>query len=216
MNTSSKIYPIGVSVFFLIFSPLVHASPSQISEIPSGGIWPTFVITKVIPAPPIAVAATFWECERSPEYVPNCISVQRVKDTGTVVVANYRLGMPFFLSDELYQSTNHIELIPSPLGNSYKISWVVPTSTYSDGARGSILIEPTDSTGASSKVTYRNLARPTSHFAKLLKRKASQESAASIDALDIQTVKEFHSKSSELDAEIFRINALFPVSPTPH
>jgi len=155
-------------------------------------VWPRFIIYHLVKASPSAVAAVFWNCEKAPEYIPNCTSV-KILDTPErgVVNAQYTLSMPFFLPDEVYISRNQVKKLAD---HDFDIVWKVTQSRYSKSSIGSLRVEEHD---GMSLIRYTNLVTPSSRFAGLLRNSAGKEVMESVNALVARVLFE-HEKTPEL------------------
>jgi ribosome-associated toxin RatA of RatAB toxin-antitoxin module len=157
---------------------LASGKPLVVEEEIPGNPWPRFTIYQLVKASPAQVAAVFWDCEKDPEYVPNCTKVTILnRPTPNVVEAEYTLKMPFFLPDEVYVSRN--ELIRVEEG-SYVVNWRVQRSHYTKACSGTLKLEDHD---GDTLIRYSNLVEPGSRIAKLMKASASRQVVESVQSL---------------------------------
>jgi Polyketide cyclase / dehydrase and lipid transport len=160
------------------------------------GVWPRFTVYKLVKASPRSVAAVFWDCERAPEYVPNCTSVKLLSHPEPALTeAEYTLSMPFFLPDEVYVSRNRLE---RPAPGVYEISWSLLKSRYSRSSVGSLRVEEHE---GRTLIRYRNLVVPASRFAGMLRASAGKEVVESVRSLGDRVEKEMESAPSILKAQ---------------
>jgi ribosome-associated toxin RatA of RatAB toxin-antitoxin module len=146
-------------------------------EIP-GNPWPRFTIYQLVKAKPAHVAAVFWDCEKDPEYIPNCTKVSILsRPAPNVVEAEYTLKMPFLIPDEIYVSRNQIRRGPD---GGYEVSWKVLNSRYTKSCSGTLRLEDHD---GGTLIRYSNLVEPGSRIAKLLKASASRQVVESVQSL---------------------------------
>jgi ribosome-associated toxin RatA of RatAB toxin-antitoxin module len=158
-------------------------------------VWPRFIIYHLVKASPSAVAAVFWNCEKDPEYIPNCTSVKILDSPEKgVVIARYTLSMPFFLPDEVYISRNQLKKLAD---KDYDISWKVTQSRYSKSSIGSLRVEEHD---GMCLIRYTNLVIPSSRFAGMLRNSAGRQVMESVKALVAQILLE-QGKTPELLAK---------------
>jgi len=152
--------------------------PVVIEEEMPGNPWPRFTIYQLIKATPAQVTATFWDCEKDPEYIPNCTKVTVLSHPSPgVVEAEYTLKMPFFLPDEVYVSRNELQ---HGANGSYGVDWRVVTSRYTKACAGSLRVEEHD---GYALLRYSNLVEPGSRIAKIMKASASRQVVESVQAL---------------------------------
>jgi len=155
-------------------------------------VWPRFIIYHLVKASPSAVAAVFWNCEKDPEYIPNCTSVKILESPErSVVNAQYTLSMPFFLPDEVYISRNQDKKLAD---HDYDIVWKVTQSRYSKSSIGSLRVAEHD---GMCLIRYTNLVIPSSRFAGMLRNSAGKQVMESVKALVAQVLME-HEKAPEL------------------
>jgi len=135
------------SPFWNSLTPAHHAKlnagrPVVIEEEVAGNPWPRFTIYQLVKASPSQVAAVFWDCEKDPEYIPNCIKVSVLsRPSPNVVEAEYTLKMPFLIPDEVYVSRNEIHRGPDGI---YDVSWKVVRSRYTKACSGTLRFEEHD------------------------------------------------------------------------
>jgi hypothetical protein len=159
-------------------SVLNSGKPVVLEEEVPGNPWPRFTIYQLVKATPAQVAAIFWDCERDPEYIPNCTKVSVLsRPSPGVVEAEYTLKMPFLIPDEIYVSRN--ELQHSPDG-SYGVTWKVLRSRYTKSCSGTLRLEGHE---GGTLIRYSNLVEPGSRIAKLLKASASRQVVESVQSL---------------------------------
>jgi ribosome-associated toxin RatA of RatAB toxin-antitoxin module len=140
--------------------------------------WPRFTIYELVKATPVQVAAVFWDCEKDPEYIPNCTKVSVLsRPSPNVVEAEYTLKMPFLIPDEVYISRNEIRRTPD---GGYEVSWKVLNSRYTKSCSGSLHLESHD---GGTLIRYSNLVEPGSRIAKLLRASASRQVVESVQSL---------------------------------
>jgi ribosome-associated toxin RatA of RatAB toxin-antitoxin module len=155
-------------------------------------VWPRFIIYHLVKASPSAVAAVFWNCEKDPEYIPNCASVKILDSPERGVInAQYTLSMPFFLPDEVYISRNQLKKLAD---HDYDIVWKVTQSRYSKSSIGSLRVEEHD---GMCLIRYTNLVIPSSRFAGMLRNSAGKQVMESVNALVARVLLE-HEKTPEL------------------
>jgi hypothetical protein len=157
---------------------LNSGKPVIIEEEIPGNAWPRFTIYQLVKATPAQVAAVFWDCERDPEYIPNCTKVSVLsRPSPNIVEAEYTLRMPFLIPDEVYVSRNEIRRGPD---GTYEVSWKVLRSRYTKSCSGSLRLENHD---GGTLIRYGNLVEPGSRIAKLLKASASRQVIESVQSL---------------------------------
>jgi hypothetical protein len=124
------------------------------------------------------VAAVFWDCEKDPEYIPNCLKVTVINHPSpSITEAEYTLKMPFFLPDEVYVSRNQITRVPN---GGYAVNWTVLRSRYTKNCSGRLLLE---NHGGETLICYNNLVEPGSRIAKIMKASAERQVVQSVQAL---------------------------------
>mgnify|MGYP000384929761 CR=1 FL=1 len=159
-------------------SVLNSGKPLVLEEEVPGNPWPRFTIYQLVKASPAQVAAVFWDCEKDPEYIPNCTKVSVLsRPSPGVVEAEYTLKMPFLIPDEVYVSRN--ELQHSPDG-SYGVTWKVLRSRYTKSCSGTLRLEGHE---GGTLIRYSNLVEPGSRIAKMLKASASRQVVESVQSL---------------------------------
>ena len=201
--------PLGFSTILASGSETIWEtlSPAQQSELMQGktveteqevteGVWPRFTVYKLVKATPKSVAAVFWDCERAPEYVPNCTSVKLLSHPEPAVTeAEYTISMPFLLPEEVYISRNRLE---KPTPGILEVSWTLLKSRYSHSSVGSLRVEEHDGL---TLMRYRNLVVPASRFAGILRASAGKEVVESVRSLGARVEKELESSPSILKAQ---------------
>jgi len=176
---------------------LLAGKTVEFEENVDGSVWPRFIIYQMIKAPPAAVAAVFWNCEKDPEYIPNCTSVKILNSSQPGVVnAEYTLSMPFFLPDEVYVSRNQLNKLSD---HDYDIVWKVTQSRYSKSSIGSLRVEEHD---GMSLIRYTNLVIPSSRFAGMLRSSAGKQVMECVSALAAQVVLETEKNPAVLEKQI--------------
>jgi hypothetical protein len=169
----------------------------EFEENVDGSVWPRFIIYQLVKASPAAVAAVFWNCEKDPEYIPNCTSVKILNSPEPGVVnAEYTLSMPFFLPDEVYVSRNQVKKISD---RDCDIVWCVTQSRYSKSSVGSLRVEEHD---GMSLIRYTNLVIPTSRFAGMLRASAGKQVMECFKALATRVILEIEKTPALLDKQI--------------
>ena len=195
----------GVHAAGEVWNGLPHFEQKELSEGKivefeenvDGSVWPRFIIYQLVKAPPASVAAVFWNCEKDPEYIPNCISVKVLNSPEpSVINAEYTLSMPFFLPDEVYVSRNQLKKISN---HDYDIVWCVTQSRYSKSSIGSLRVEEHD---GMSLIRYTNLVIPTSRFAGMLRASAGKQVMECFKALTTRVVMEIEKTPALLDKQI--------------
>ena len=157
---------------------LASGKPVVIEEEMPGNPWPRFIIYQGVKVPPAVVAAVFWDCEKDPEYIPNCLKVTTLsRPSPSIVEAEYTLKMPFFLPDEIYVSRNEIRRVP---GGNYAVNWTVLRSRYTKNCSGNLILEGHD---GNTLIRYANLVEPGSKIAKIMKASAERQVVESVQAL---------------------------------
>jgi hypothetical protein len=152
--------------------------PVILEEEIEGNPWPRFTIYQLVKATPAQVAAVFWDCEKDPDYIPNCTKVKILsRPSRNVVEAEYTLKMPFLIPDEVYVSRNEIR---RELDGGYEVRWKVLTSRYTKSCSGSLHLESHD---GGTLIRYSNLVEPGSSFAKLLRTSASHQMVECVQSL---------------------------------
>ena len=180
----------------------------MIEEEITGNPWPRFTIYQLVKATPAQVAAVFWDCEKDPEYVPNCIRVEILsRPSSNVVDAKYTLRMPFLLPDEIYVSRNEIRRNPD---GGYEVSWKVLNSRYTKSCSGSLHLENHD---GETLIRYSNLVEPGSRIAKLLRGSASRQVLESVQALVTRIGDLLARPGNSLEKQIKLMEEALPPSP---
>jgi hypothetical protein len=176
---------------------LLEGKTVEFEENVDGSVWPRFIIYHLVKASPAAVAAVFWNCEKDPEYIPNCVSVKILNSPEpSVVNAEYTLSMPFFLPDEVYVSRNQLNKLSD---HDYDIVWKVTQSRYSKSSVGSLRVEEHDGI---SLIRYTNLVIPASRFAGMLRTSAGKQVMESFKALVTQVILEIEKTPALLEKQI--------------
>jgi len=185
---------------------LCSGIPVMIEEDIPNNPWPRFTVYHLTKASPSQVAAVFWDCERDPDYVPNCLSVRLLScPQPWIHDGEYTLKMPFFLPDEVYVSRNEVKLISPEV---YEISWKVLRSRYIKGCSGNLRLEPH---GESTILCYSNLVMPGSRIATLLRTRAGNQVLGTVSSLVQQTEKEIAKNPTLMERQLHEMeNSLAP------
>lgn len=176
---------------------LLAGKAVELEENVDESVWPRFIIYHLVKASPSAVAAVFWNCEKDPEYIPNCTSVKILNSSEPgVITAEYTLSMPFFLPDEVYVSRNQLRKLSD---HDYEIVWKVTQSRYSKSSVGSLRVEEHD---GMSLLRYTNLVVPSSRFAGMLRNSAGRQVMESVKALVTRVALEVEKTPALLNQQI--------------
>ena len=163
---------------------LLEGKAVEVEEIVPESAWPRFIIYQMVNSSPADVAAVFWNCDRAPDYIPNCLSVRIIHQPHPwIIEAEYTLGMPFFLSDEVYVSRNELRRHSA---SEYEISWNLLVQEH----QGKTLLR------------YTNLVVPGSRIAGLLRATASSHVLESVQALVKRVVWELEKSPSLLQKQL--------------
>lgn len=171
------------SLLWNSLTPEQHAvlnsgKPLSLEEEIPGNPWPRFTVYQLVKASPAQVAAVFWDCEKDPEYIPNCLRVSVLsRPSPNIVEAEYTLKTPFFLPDEVYVSRNELKRGPD---GSYGVTWRVLRSRFTKSCSGNLQLEQHD---GGTLIRYSNLVEPASRIAKLLRASASRQVVESVQSL---------------------------------
>jgi len=176
---------------------LLEGKALEVEENVPESAWPRFIIYQMVNSSPADVAAVFWNCDRAPDYIPNCLSVRIVHQPHPwIIEAEYTLGMPFLLSDEVYVSRNELRRHSA---TEYEISWNVLHSTYSKSAVGNLLVQEHE---GKTLLRYTNLVVPGSRIAGLLRATASSHALESVQALVKRVVWELEKSPALLEKQL--------------
>ena len=168
-----------------------NLSPSQLTTLENGGQiitevpiegnpWPQFTVYQYSKANPSTVAALFWDFERDPSYIPNCISAKTAPIGSPLEkTTTFHLKMPMFLPDEVYSSDQTINGVPHTM-QSYDIKWTVTSARYITSCTGHLSITPN---GTGSLLTYHNLVNPGARIAGMLRENARTQVAETVEAI---------------------------------
>ena len=182
---------------------LLAGKTVEFEENVESSVWPRFIIYQLVKASPAAVAAVFWNCEKDPEYIPNCASVKILNSPEPGVVnAEYTLSMPFFLPDEVYVSRNQLMKLS---GHDYEIIWKVSQSRYSKSSIGSLRMEEHN---GMCLIRYTNLVIPASRFAGMLRTSAGKQVMESVKALGRQVALEAEKNPELLQKQVQALGQL--------
>jgi ribosome-associated toxin RatA of RatAB toxin-antitoxin module len=182
---------------------LLAGKTVEFEENVESSVWPRFIIYQLVKASPAAVAAVFWNCEKDPEYIPNCSSVKILNTPEPGVVnAEYTLSMPFFLPDEVYVSRNQLMKLS---GHDYEIIWKVSQSRYSKSSIGSLRMEEHN---GMCLIRYTNLVIPASRFAGMLRTSAGKQVMESVKALGRQVALEAEKNPELLQKQVQALGQL--------
>ena len=112
---------------------LLETGASIVVEVPvKDNPWPEFIVYKLVSATAERMASVFWDFEKTPEFVPNCVSAETFKTPSPLEkLTKYHLRMPMWLPDEVYISDERALTLPTPGSEGpYKFTWKVTKSRY--------------------------------------------------------------------------------------
>ena len=165
-----------------------------------GAAWPCFHVYQIINASPCEVTALFWDIYYDIHYIPDCLKVVvNGRPASNIVDATYDLKMPIF-PNEVTKVRNEVTALPD---GSYRNSWEILSSKYSQSGKGSFLVMPY---GKGSFVCYSNFVVPKSCIAGLLKGSAEQHVKSTVAAIATQSEYEVKFAPAQLAKQIKELN----------
>jgi hypothetical protein len=171
----------------------------MVTESLDGYPWPRVTVYQVVKATPKEVMAVFTDYNNATKFVPNCLKSKISNEVSpTCSDVDYVIDVPI-LVDEAYTARNTLSEEPN---GAFCVTWKILKATSILESQGSLLVEPL---GDGSMLRYKNLVKPSSRAAMLLKGMAMNQMKETVQAI-VDRVKTVKSDPPAMKAQIERLD----------